>query len=450
MQAHYLRADQCLYHRDYPNVMPDALIAYDASQEINDDYWRAKTAEQIADCFDASQNFSESIPYRNEAIEYYQRAGKERNVLFSLADKADALDFLGNRARSICILDSIYTISKQVSDTSLTVYCLDRLYHHYLVNNDIGKAYSLYMELESYDEFSPNASNYADLANMLLFQGRTDEANEAIHTSKIIANNTPDSLALLYSFIDHSFRTGNEPEYYAYSNSYIKLLNNYIRDTLKQPTVAAQREYIQNKASQERIQKEKTIRNFIFVISFLIIAIIATYCYLSNRIKRQNRELESKMAEMHNVKLQLSNENTVNKELKNEIEILYKDQWNTLNTLCSQYFEGPDNTINKTLVLSEFKSHLDKLSSSKNIRSLEASLNKYMDNIIHKLRLEIPSLTEQDVTLLVLHLAGFSPKTACIFMSLNLKTFYSKRSRLISKITDLNTPSQTLFIKKLT
>lgn len=449
MQAHFLRADQRHYNEDFPNAMADALIAYDLVIELDDDYWRAKAAEQIADCFASSQNFSEALPFQDEAIKYYRIAGKERNVLFALVDKADAIAFLGNTADGYNLIDSVYTISKQTSDNDLTQFCLNDLYSYHLNRGNYDKAYSLYHELETTDGFEPTAKNYADLANMLFYQNRPKEANIAISKSKSLIHNNYDLLSLYYTYIDHYRNIRDTTKYNETINLYVKILNEEVRNILKHPTISIQRNHLENKALKEQLLKERSIRTTIIITCILILILIVIICYTSYRIKIKNKEIEKQMEEVHGLMHKLSNTDVSQKELRNEIENLFKDQWTTLNLICNQYFEGPDDEINKTLILSEFKTHLSKLAAPKNLRQLEDSINKYMDNIILKLREECPSIKEQDITFLTLVLAGFSPKTICVFLNSGLKNVYAKRSRLIKKILSLETPSKKLFEEKL-
>lgn len=450
MQAHFLRADLRHYNEDFPNAMADALIAYDLVKELDNDYWRAKAAEQIADCFAASQNFSEALPFQDEAIKYYRLAGKERNVLFLLVDKAGAITFLGNTAEGYNLIDSVYIISKQTSDDDLTMFCLNDLYRYHLNRRNYDKAYSLYHELETTDGFEPTATNYADLANMLFYQNRLKEANIAVSKSKSLISDNYDLLSLYSTYIDYYQNIRDTTKFNETINLYVKNLNKEVRNILKQPTISIQRNHLENKALKEQLLKEKSIRTNIIVIGILTIVLIVIICYASYRIKIKNKEIEKQMEEVHGLMHQLSNYDITRKELRNEIENLFKDQWTTLNLICNQYFEGPDDEINKTLIISEFKTHLSKLASLKNLQQLEDSINKYMDNIMLNLREECPSIKEQDITFLKLVLAGFSPKTISVFLNIGLKNVYAKRSRLIKKILSLETPSKKLFEEKLT
>ena len=60
-----------------------ATRAYEMSREFDDDLWRAKSAEMLADAYSRSIQFKQSLEYTEEAAEYYRKSGKIRNHRFS-------------------------------------------------------------------------------------------------------------------------------------------------------------------------------------------------------------------------------------------------------------------------------------------------------------------------------------------------------------------------------
>lgn len=64
------------------------------------------------------------------------------------------------------------------------------------------------------------------------------------------------------------------------------------------------------------------------------------------------------------------------------------------------------------------------------------SVNRYMDNIVGRLSQQCPFLKPDDLTFMALLYARFSPRAVCLFTGIKLKYFYTKRSRLFSRITE--------------
>jgi len=61
------------------DAMLNTLKAHEIAVEFDDYYWRAKSAEQIADILTDTYNYTEVPKYRTEAIEFYKKANKTRN-----------------------------------------------------------------------------------------------------------------------------------------------------------------------------------------------------------------------------------------------------------------------------------------------------------------------------------------------------------------------------------
>lgn len=53
-----------------------ATRAHEMSREFDDDLWRAKSAEMLAEAYSRSMQFKRSLEYTEEAVEYYRKSGK--------------------------------------------------------------------------------------------------------------------------------------------------------------------------------------------------------------------------------------------------------------------------------------------------------------------------------------------------------------------------------------
>lgn len=231
------------------------------------------------------------------------------------------------------------------------------------------------------------------------------------------------------------------------------MLSNALRSILKQSTLSSESKFFQLKADNERrkMRQNKVLTIILIIASLCLIGIILVVNHI--KIKRKNTEIESKIAETidlyHQIDLTQNKLSTVTESLSIEIESLFKEQWSTLNQICNRYFDSPNDSTTKAIVLNEFEKQLKKIASPKSFLAIECAVNKYMSGIMTKLREECPYLKEVDMTFLALNFAGFSPRTICLFTNINKKNFYAKRSRIIERIK-LNQPlSLELFLDKL-
>ena len=153
----------------------------------------------------------------------------------------------------------------------------------------------------------------------------------------------------------------------------------------------------------------------------------------------------------------LSETLTENDRLKDTImlhleaqRILYREKWDTLNMLCKELFESEemDDRIRKQRMAS-VKKNIVALRDKKHKKKLEEAVDRYMDNIISRLRSQWRAGTENDFELAVMILAGFSANTVAFFTGIRSKYFYNLKSRLIEKIEKSEAPDRAEFVAKI-
>ena len=85
----------------------------------------------------------------------------------------------------------------------------------------------------------------------------------------------------------------------------------------------------------------------------------------------------------------------------------------------------------------------------KNIEELENIVNSYLDNILSRVKEQLPDLSRKDLTFLTYLYAGFSPRAVCIFTDIKIKNFYNRRSRLKERILSSDAPDKEYFASKI-
>ena len=139
----------------------------------------------------------------------------------------------------------------------------------------------------------------------------------------------------------------------------------------------------------------------------------------------------------------------VTAEVESTIENLFKDKWQMLNMLCNEFFERGDSARTRASIINNIDAEITKLRCPKNICNIEMTVNKYMNNIVEKLKEQCPMLKPDDIVFIMLVYAGFSPRAVCLFTGIKLKYFYTKKSRLIQRILSSSAPDKDIFAQKL-
>lgn len=161
------------------------------------------------------------------------------------------------------------------------------------------------------------------------------------------------------------------------------------------------------------------------------------------------RRFIQKRKELEELSMLISERSERNHELEAKVDALYGSRMDTLNMLCNEYFEKNDSDKVKLSLYNEVEKHILALRDSKSIAELEELVNTYLDNIMVRVREQLPELGRNDMVFLTYLYAGFSPRAVCIFTDIKIKNFYNRRSRLKERILASDAPDREYFVSKM-
>ena len=140
-----------------------------------------------------------------------------------------------------------------------------------------------------------------------------------------------------------------------------------------------------------------------------------------------------------------------NEELRSKIDALYAGRVSTLNFLCDEYYNKRDARQEEVRlsIYKEVEKQILLLKSPKSLAELENIVNTYLNDILLRIRQQIPSLSHTDIVFLTYLYAGFSPRAVCIFCDIKIKNFYNRRSRLRARILESGAPDAEIFASRM-
>ncbi|MDE6548636.1 MAG: hypothetical protein K2L22_06535, partial [Muribaculaceae bacterium] len=185
-------------------------------------------------------------------------------------------------------------------------------------------------------------------------------------------------------------------------------------------------DFIELKAYSDRIAKEKS--NLIEGLSLTLIEKTTHIDLLQKHIDTQSNDLRSKDA---------------------ILETLFREKWATLNMLCNEYYEKGDSPIMRRHIIDSLEKELKKIASKKGLAQIEAAVDERFDGIIGELKKQCPFLSEKDINMAVLIIAGFSGKAISYLMAIKTGNYYVSKRRLIDRIAASDATDKERFISKL-
>lgn len=198
---------------------------------------------------------------------------------------------------------------------------------------------------------------------------------------------------------------------------------------------------------ENKLDKSKTSTRKAWIFIYIILASVIVMGSIILIIGKQR--MTRKRKEIEELSMLISERTYRNFDLEAQVNALYSSRLDTLNMLCNEYFEKSQSENVKLSLYNEVEKHILALRDSKSITELESIVNRYMNNILVKIREQLPELNRKDLIFLTYLYAGFSPRAVCIFTDIKIKNYYNRRSRLKDRILKSNAPDKEIFASKI-
>ncbi len=177
-----------VYYNDgsYDHAAVDATHAYEIAVKLNDHFWTGKTATLIADIFNLTYNYDESLKFRKVAVDAYAKTNKESLHRWTLLGLS--MDYINIRdhEKAFSIIDSLQKLDKHtVTDSAFTDNLIRTCFEYNLENRDYQTAKTYFNKLKNYNFQELSAIDYgnigyveANLGNSMLAKQYIDSARK--------------------------------------------------------------------------------------------------------------------------------------------------------------------------------------------------------------------------------------------------------------------------------
>ncbi len=100
-------------------------------------------------------------------------------------------------------------------------------------------------------------------------------------------------------------------------------------------------------------------------------------------------------------------------------------------------------------IIDRIEKELKKIGSNKGLAQIEAAVDTRFNGIVALMRKECPQLSERDITMAKLIIAGLSVKAISYLMGIKTGNFYVSKRRLLDRISASEAPDKDIFIARL-
>lgn len=201
-------------------------------------------------------------------------------------------------------------------------------------------------------------------------------------------------------------------------------------------------EYVYKNKALNRLYIIFSLTATIFILLLLIAGTSAIYI-----TKRKDEAIKEGMAELAIQQEQLSKARKDNAALTGSI---FRDKFMQLHSISADYFKA-DSAQQKEIVFANFKHVLKEYTDGPVFfEMLEKDLNRFCDNVMSKLREQVPEIKGQNLKIIALLFAGQSYNTIKLILNAqSIEALKTAKSRCRKAIKESYAPDTKLFLDML-
>ena len=468
---------------DYLNATTCYMEAEQLADEVGDNYLEGLLYAELGRIYDIYYDYPKSLEAHQKAAECYERAGKIRHRNYMWLNQSDVYRNMGQNADSERLLRMTLISAQKEGDSTLIKSCMGSLVMLYIEENRMQEAQELYVALESVAGINYGSASFmGKLAQMYASKDGYVEALALLERGWAYAEERMDSVNLYISSSALLAKQGKNDLAYQELLKGATLQNKEAKQTLQQPVLTAQRDYLSEKLEFEayKLRMEKRLR-ILYILLFSLAIVMVVYI-LSRKLKKEKEKARKTIDELNHEILQRDKESrhkivSLLEELedkdksasasifclRSELQKQEEDYHRYIKEAEELQYSLEDKLSQKTVLMADlFKNWFASMSKlllvlvqngkeeTKNkkfrkevmlwqekyyegnraYREVEKLVNRYNDDAMMHFRQEMELTEESDYRRVCYLFAGFSIHLIAILMEETEDSIYQKRHRL--------------------
>lgn len=437
---------------DYTGALLYFLHIEEYGRELDDPRTLGLLYHRIAELYHSQYDYRNTLKYAQKAYGNFREAGLDDHCGYAMFDIGEAYSNLEKYDSAGIYYTRSLRTAEQRRDTAMQHACLTNLALAYVAQGDPQRASASLWEIRKRLHKGWQSEEHIAMALAQQALGHADSARLYLERAGRQAGDKPSALARWKSAAASiHLDNGRYREAAEEFRDCLSTQDSLVRIALQQSYASLHRDYLEKKqrVSQRAV---RMLRQKLWLASALFATLVLFIGYVAfiNRRRRQQliAEYMSAVDEVNSVNRNMLARMESLRSKSTELRQAVKDRFSLIDRLASAYYERQGTKTEQKAIYEEVRTLLDSYASdSGSKRKIEQVVNMCYDNIVERVRQELPSLKESDYDLLCYIYAGFTPRVISVFTKDSLGNIYTKKSRLKSKIADSAAPSKEEFLE---
>lgn len=431
--------------RLYPQANVSFALAENDAIELSDYFYAGLIYRGIMNVYNASYNYKEESLYASKSYDNFVKADAHSYVAYALYSLGISKFNQHRYLEALNDFGRVIQYAKNYNDAYLESNARANIAAIFLEQKNADKAREQLLHIKDSLNYTIDSEWYINYAWMCALQNQLDSAFYYMGLGRNLADSTSQEyqkIKFRSYIIDRSL--GRYKSALDTYEEITTLQDSIVRSALEESVIAYQRDYFQeqNKFATYKLKSYVWLSAAIFAVLALIIAVI------SRQKKLKSSEASKYMDKVCELEEHMIHNRAKMDDMSLLINRLFHDKFTLINQLSSKYYERKNTYSEQISIYEEVKKRIDQISTNKYTSSeLERIINECCDNIMFKMREQLPHFREVDFQLISYIVAGFSYQAISIFMDTKIENLYKRMYRLKDRIAISDAPDKDFFLK---
>lgn len=439
----------------YSEAMTVCSEAEQMARQLDDQFCLGKIYRIMAHISNAAYRYQDEIQYLKMASDAFHNAEKPYNRLYVDMEKGMAYYNVSDYASAEKVYRDVLYRAYEVSDTALQAQCLSAYAALSLEVSrpDPSLAIDMLSRVANDLKYPLSSADRGVLAYAYSLSGNDDEALKWAEKALSTAQSPSEKAQADFRLYQIRSRMGDDSHALRSLEAVMEYSNSVEMASLMKSVASSRKDFLdqQHMATQHRLRSTRLTAAFILL--SLMSVVFAMLGYIRYKrleaakiLAEEKAETEKYMNIAEDLQAKLK---TASKRLPSEKHMSIA-KFDVLERLCEQYYvyEGTPNLQDK--VLKEVKSVIQGLRDDpKMLKGLELMLDRNCNEIVRRLREQLPKLKEDDIRLFVFAASGFSSTTISTILEKDKGIVYNRIWRLKGKISSSEASDKDDFLASL-